>query len=64
MQTFEQYLMDRCPSHTNNSPEGFERWMENLDVQEVIDYAESWGRLQIVEARLETLKECKELISK
>ncbi len=64
MQTFEQYLMDRCPSHTNNSPEGFERWMENLDVQEVIDYAESWGRLQIVEARLETLKECKELINK
>lgn len=56
--------MDRCPSHTNNSPEGFERWMENLDVQEVIDYAESWGRLQVIESRLETLKECKELINK
>ena len=58
MQTFEQYLMDRCPSHTNNSPEGFERWVENLDVQEVIDYAESWGRIQVLESRAETLKEC------
>lgn len=64
MQTFEQYLAEVCPSHTNNSPEGFERWMENLDVQEVIDYAERWGKIQILEAQIQTLKEIKEGLSK
>jgi|LakMenE18May11ns_1017448.scaffolds.fasta_scaffold8727252_2 hypothetical protein len=44
MKTFEQFLEDKCPCHTNNSPEGFERWLEQLDVQEVMDYAEDYGK--------------------
>jgi len=42
--SFEDFLSDKCPTHTNNSPEGFERWQEQLDVQEVMDYAEEYGR--------------------
>lgn len=44
-QSFEEYLLEVAPSgvHTNNSPEGFERWLENLDTQEVMDYAEDYG---------------------
>lgn len=45
-QTFEQFLEEKCPAElqTNNDPAGFERWVEQLDVQEVIDLAEEWGR--------------------
>jgi len=43
IKTFEEFLQDRCPCHTNNSPEGFERWLEQLDVQEVMDYADLYG---------------------
>jgi hypothetical protein len=64
MQTFEKYLEEVCHSYTNNSPEGFERWMENLDVQEVIDYAERWGKIQILEAQIQTLKEIRENLNK
>lgn len=39
LDTFEQFLMEKCPSHTNNSPEGFEKWLENLDIDELMDYA-------------------------
>jgi hypothetical protein len=44
-QTFESYLEQVAPSevHTNNSPEGFERWVENLDVAEVMAFAEDYG---------------------
>lgn len=43
MQTFEDYLSGKCQCHTNNSPEGFEKWLEMLDTQEVIDYAEMYS---------------------
>ena len=39
LETFEQFLMEKCPCHTNNSPEGFEKWLENLDIDELMDYA-------------------------
>ncbi len=44
-QTFEKFLQEKAPSevHTNNSSEGFERWLENLDTQEVMDFAEEYG---------------------
>lgn len=45
-QSFEDFLLDQCPSgcHTNNSPEGFERWLEQLDGQEYMDFAEEYGQ--------------------
>jgi len=46
MKTFETYVQEQCPGEyaTNNSPEGFERWLEQLDVQEVMDMAEAYGK--------------------
>lgn len=45
MKTFEEYLEEIAPSevHTNNDPAGFERWLEQLDTQEVMDYAQGYG---------------------
>jgi len=44
--TFDSYLSEKCPSElqTNNSPEGFERWLETLDVAQVMEYAEGYGK--------------------
>lgn len=42
--TFEEFLQDKCDTHTNNSPEGFEKWLEQLDTQEVMDYGEEYGK--------------------
>ena len=46
MDSFEKFLEEKCPSerHTNNSPEGFERWLEEQDVANIMDYAEEYGR--------------------
>ena len=51
-QTFEEYLLEVAPSgvHTNNSPEGFERWESELDVQELEDYAQEYGNKMYAEA--------------
>ena len=50
--------MDICPSHTNNGPEGFERWLEDLDTQDVMDYAEGYGE----EIRKRTLEDVREAL--
>lgn len=42
--SFEEFLSDKCPCHTNNDPKGFEDWFERLDTQEVMDYAEEYGQ--------------------
>jgi hypothetical protein len=49
---FEDFLMDRCPCHTNNDPIGYERWLENLDAQELIDYADEYGNIRADEYKL------------
>ncbi len=42
--SFEEWLSDeKCDTHTNNNPAGFEKWLENLDTQELIDYAQEYG---------------------
>ena len=58
MKTFETYLQEQCPSEyaTNNSPEGFERWLEQLDVQEVMDMAEVY----VAEIEREMIKSVRE----
>jgi len=62
-QTFESYLLDVAPSnvHTNNSPEGFERWLKNLDVAEVIEFAENWGAKEYEKGCYNTANEAKSL---
>lgn len=50
--TFEDFLEDKydeLDNDSNNMNEAFEgrrdSWFENLDVQELIDYGEEYGRL-------------------
>lgn len=44
--TFEKYLKEKC-DYTGILDDDYEdhldRWMSELDVQEVIDYAQQWG---------------------
>lgn len=61
MKTFEEFLEDKCPCHTNNSPEGFEKWLEQLDTQEVMDYAESYGELVYLEGQKWGMKKGSEI---
>lgn len=49
MKTFEDFLMNKCPSHTNNSPEGFEKWLENRDIDEMMDYAEEYNKQSLTD---------------
>jgi hypothetical protein len=47
MNSFEEFLGEKCPSElqTNNSPEGEDNWVERLDVQELINFAEEYGEV-------------------
>lgn len=51
--TFEEFLQDKFMEDyhgtKDNCEDAEERWFENLDVQEVIDYAEEWGSEKKVE---------------
>ena len=40
---FEDYLSEQCDCHTNNDPAGFDKWLEELDVQEYMDYADEYA---------------------
>lgn len=55
-QTFDEFLSDICDCHTNNSPEGFENWLEQLDTQEIMDYAQAYGELQYEAGMQEAIK--------
>ena len=56
-QTFEEYLSDKCDCHTNNDPAGFDNWLESLDTQEVIDYAEAYGKLMYKAGKVDQINE-------
>jgi hypothetical protein len=60
MTTFEQFLIDRCQVYTNNSPEGFENWLERQDTGDIMDYAEMYGMICRIEGKEDLLKELKE----
>lgn len=46
-QTFEDFLETQFAADyhgfDDDMPDAFDAWMGNLDVQEVIDYADLWG---------------------
>lgn len=46
--TFENYLQERHSDQyiglDDDMPDDFEQWLCNLDVQEILDYAEVWGQ--------------------
>lgn len=50
IQTFQEFLEEKCEEEESDiiSKDNFEavgdRWFENLDVQELIDFGEEYGR--------------------
>lgn len=48
MKTFEEYLQNvhaqEYHGTDDNMPDAFDNWVASLDVDEVIEYAEAWGR--------------------
>ncbi len=44
-QTFEDYLQDmyQQSDRASDDPDKANDWVDNLDVQEVIDFAQEWG---------------------
>lgn len=49
-QTFEEFLQDKHMEDyhgtDDDAPDAYEAWVSNLDIQEVIDYAEKFGEEQ------------------
>lgn len=48
MKTFEDYLQNTHAQDYHGTkddmPDAYERWLCDLDVAEVVEYAEAWGR--------------------
>lgn len=62
--SFESYLRDRCPCEyqTNNSQEGEDRWLEQLDGQELIDFGEVYGEIRFIDGQISGLDKAKEIL--
>ena len=54
---FEDFLSDKCDTHTNNDPAGFEKWLEELDIQELEDYGQEFGEECYLKGKEDMLKE-------
>ncbi len=61
MTTFIQFLEERCPSErkTSDTPYGFEEWVEELTTEELVDYAELYGRFCTLAGKEQMLREMK-----
>ena len=42
MKTFEDFLMDKFPFHSNNPNEAFEKWLSDIDIDALISYADEY----------------------
>lgn len=60
IQTFEKWLEEEQwePEGVldDDMPDAFEAWLEGLDTQEVMDYAEEWGQKCRLDGKEEILK--------
>jgi hypothetical protein len=59
-QTFEEYLQEICPCQTNNSPEGFENWLADKDVEDIIELAEHYGKSMFTRGETKGIRETTE----
>ena len=64
--TFEEFLQEICPDEyaTNNSPEGFERWTDQLDILELMLFAEKYGQSQYLAGKDAVINEMKPFVDK
>jgi hypothetical protein len=58
---FEDFLMNRCPAHTNNSADGYERWLENMDIDLMIDYANEFKNDALTDYHNHIVEKVKEM---
>lgn len=68
--TFETYLeeeYDKINTNSNNMNPEFEsareRWFENLDIQEVMDYAETFAQLQFLKGEKSGIEQAKKIMN-
>ena len=54
MTTFVQFLEERCPSDY-----GFEKWVKELTTEELVDYADLYGRFCTLAGKEQMLREMK-----
>ena len=62
--TFEDFVRTKCPSiyQTNNSPEGEDRWIEQLDGSEWEELGQLYGEYTYVSGQVAGLEKSMELI--
>ena len=62
----EEYYEENVNSNSNNMNEEFESardsWFSNLDVQEVIDHAETWGAKCFTEGQVSGVNTANDII--
>ena len=66
-QTFESYLEEVCPDTGRGGADGaqkaYEYWMDNVDVSDIMEYAERWGKLMYLQGERDSLAETIEKIN-
>ena len=52
--TFEEFLREKCPDElqTNNSPEGEDRWLEQLDGSEYEELGQEYGNYMFEQGKM------------
>lgn len=64
-QTFEDYMREQHAKQyigtDDDMPDAFDNW--DLDVQEVMDYAETYGHLEYLQGQKEGLSQAKDIIN-
>lgn len=40
---FEDFLADQCDTHTNNDPAGFDKWLEELDGEQYMEFGQMYA---------------------
>lgn len=66
--TFESFMQDihAIDYHglDDDMPDSFDEWLTDLDPQEYMDYAESYGQHEYIQGRSAGLQEAKEIMLK
>ena len=65
MKTFTEYLRDMCPDGMvldDDLPDYFDSWLQKLDIDGLIELAETHGRIQYAEGEIAGMKEIREIV--
>jgi len=65
--TFEEYLQEVCPygmTLNDDMPDFFDKWVSELDAEEVMKLAEEFGRIQYLAGEVDGIEKAKEIMTK